>query len=206
MAAKYNHVSPHIWTPAFRELRNSDPDAFELYLYLLTCRHRSSEGLFIAPLGYISIDLGMALADVKAAMATLEERAYVQYDYDFEVVLDRHALDYYEPSGKQATGALNKIESLPKTVLKAELLKVACINASNFYELIVEKFPTLFHLKGFDGRSMADASWNGDLSIPTSKSKSREPSLEEEQEQRTEDENSTELSSTGGDEEWRVLA
>jgi hypothetical protein len=176
----------------------SDPDAFELYLYLLTCRHRSSEGLFIAPLGYISIDLGMALADVRAAMATLEERGYVQYDYDSEVVLDRHALDYYEPSGKQATGALNKIESLPKTVLKAELLKAAYINASSFHELIIEKFPTL-HAKGTDGRSMADASWNGDLSMPTSKS--REPSTEKEKEQEPERESSPEPSSAGG-EEW----
>jgi hypothetical protein len=199
MAAKYNHVSPHIWTPAFRELRNSDPDAFELYLYLLTCRHRSSEGLFIAPLGYISIDLGMALADVKAAMASLEERGYVQYDYDFEVVLDRHALDYYEPYGKQATGALNKIENLPKTPLKVDLLKVAYVNAPDFYELVIEKFPELLDRTGIDGLSIGDASPNGQASMPTSKSKSREPSHEEEQ--RTEHEISTEPSSTGS-EEW----
>jgi hypothetical protein len=200
MAAKYNHVSPHIWTPAFRDLRNTDTKAFELYLYLLTCRHRSSEGLFIAPLGYISIDLGMALADVKAAMASLEERGYVQYDYDLEVVLDRHALDYYEPYGKQATGALNKIESLPKTPLKVDLLKVAYINAPDFYELIVEKFPGLLDLRGIDGLSIADPSPNGQSSMPTSKSKSREPSLEEEK--RTEDEDSTEPSSAGVDAEW----
>jgi hypothetical protein len=199
MTAKYNHVSPHIWTPALRELRNTDTDAFELYLYLLTCRHRSSEGLFIAPLGYISIDLGMALADVKVAMASLEERGYVQYDYGFEVVLDRHALDYYEPYGKQATGALNKIENLPKTPLKVDLLKVAYINAPTFYELVVEKFPELLDRRGIDGRSIADASPNGQSSMPASKSKSREPSTEEEK--RTEDEDSTELSSTGAEED-----
>jgi len=192
MTAKYNHVSPHIWTPALRELRSTDSNAFELYLYLLTCRHRASEGLFIAPLGYISIDLGMAHADVKAAMAALEAAGYVNYDYEFEVVLDRHALDYYEPSGKQATGALNKIENLPKTPLKVDLLRLAFVNAPKFADLLAEKFSTLLHLSGIDGRSIGDLSSNGWASMPTSKSK--RTSTEKEKELELERESSTELS------------
>jgi hypothetical protein len=43
----------------------------------------------------------------------LHERRYVDYDQAAEVVLDRHAIDYYKPKGPlQIKGAIYKLERL----------------------------------------------------------------------------------------------
>jgi hypothetical protein len=142
--AKYLQVSPHIWTPAFRELRNDHQDAHGLYLYLLTCRHRNSEGLFWLPVQYVAIDLGMTEEEVTAALLVLRQRGYVDYDHTAEVVLDRHALDYYKPVGpSQIKGAVNKLEEVPDTTLKSELIRVAFVKAEHFADELCERFPEL---------------------------------------------------------------
>lgn len=144
MAPKYLQVSPHIWTPTFRKLRQEHPDAFGLCVYLVTCRHRSSEGLFLLPVAYMGFDLGMEHESVTEALRTLEAAGYINYDHAAEVVLDRHALDYYEPkSPTQIKGAIRKIEEAPKTDLKRELVKLAFINAPEFAEHIIEAQPHL---------------------------------------------------------------
>ena len=144
MAPKFLQVSPHIWTPAFRTLRKEHPDAFGLYLYLITTRHRGSEGLFWLPPSYMALDLGMSEDGVLEALSILEREGYVNYDHVAEVVLDRHALDYYEPkSPTQVKGAIRKIEEAPKTWLKNELVKLAFINAPIFADRIIEALPHL---------------------------------------------------------------
>jgi hypothetical protein len=144
MTAKYLQVSPHIWTPAFRSLRQDHPDAHGLYLYLCTCRHRNSEGLFWLPVEYMAIDLGMADEEVKASLSVLSDRGYVDYDYTAEVVLDLHALDYYKPKGpSQIKGAINKLEQVPNTSLKSELIRVALAKAPEFADDLCIEFPSL---------------------------------------------------------------
>ena len=142
--AKYHPVSPNIWDRKFREVGHESPEAQVVYLYLITCRHRGSEGIFSLSKGYISIDTGLLPDAVDEALDVLTKAGYVSYDSDNDVVLDRHALRYYKPVGDpQTTGALNRLEQVPNSPLKKELVKLAFISAPDFADAIIEAFPQL---------------------------------------------------------------
>lgn len=180
MPAKYLQVSPHIWTPAFRELRQDHPDAHGLYLYLCTCRHRNSEGLFWLPVQYMAIDLGMSEEEIKTSLSVLSDRGYVDYDYTAEVALDLHALDYYKPKGpSQIKGAINKLEQVPNTPLKSELYRVAFIKAREFADEFADAFPSLVP---FDTQQTGSREGVGTVSRLASKSLSHETESETESE------------------------
>lgn len=141
MGAKYHSVSPNLWDKKFRSL---NANVQRIYLYIRTCRHRHSEGLFPLPIEYVKADTGASGEEVAAAFDSLTKEGFITYDWENEVVLDRLALHEYEPAGpKQITGALNKIEQVPRTPLKEELLKVAFVSAPDFAEHIVAGFPEL---------------------------------------------------------------
>lgn len=145
MAAKmyYNHVHPGIWTPKLRDLRSSAPNAFALYLYVLTCRQRKSEGLFQLQPVIAAADLGLTTEEISEALADLEQIGFVVYDHESEVILDRTALDFYEPRGhNQVQGAINQIANLPRCqMLRHKLWELAMARCSDFAESLEESFP-----------------------------------------------------------------
>jgi len=182
MAPKYLQVSPHIHTPAFRSLRQNYPKAYELRMYHLTCRHRNSEGLFWLPIQYQAIDIGMTEEEVNSALHVLHEHGYSDYDHEAEVILDRMALDYYKPKGaSQIKGAINKLESVPQTPLKRELVRVAFIRAPDFADELIAAFPQLDPTD-----TLKTGSREGVDRATTVLSKSKSSSTEEERESESE--------------------
>ncbi|MBA2312725.1 MAG: hypothetical protein H0V97_07995 [Actinobacteria bacterium] len=145
--ASYYETSPNLLDKKFRALRGKDPNAQLVYLYQLFCRHRNSEGLFLLPKPYVVADTAMRLEEVHRAFEALQEAQVIDYDVENEIILDRQALKFLQPRGpKQITGAVRVcIEQLPKTRLKAELLKLAYIYAKDFADAIVEADGALAH-------------------------------------------------------------
>lgn len=140
----YSQVSPNLWNRAFRELRLADPNAQTLYLYLQTCRHRNSEGLFCLPTSYAATDTGMTATEIETAFSTLIDAGYIAYDEEREVLLDRHALRFFQPTGiKQIRGAVRVFQRVHTSSLKVELLRLAYVFAEDFAEALTEACPEL---------------------------------------------------------------
>ncbi|MBA2312411.1 MAG: hypothetical protein H0V97_06380 [Actinobacteria bacterium] len=152
--ASYYLTSPNVFNQKFAAL---DHRAQLVYLYITSCRHRNSEGLFFLPMPYVANDLGMSTEDVEAARQHLETEAFIAYDDGSEVILDRKALEFYQPVGqKQLLGAVRALQGVPKSPLKAELLKLAFHNAPDLADAIVEKCGELagqVFPKGYPGSS-----------------------------------------------------
>ena len=142
--AKYHPISPNIWNRDFRNVGQKSLEALVVYLYLITCRPRGTEGLFSLHKGYISADTGLEADAVEKALDVLIEAGYISYDIENDVILDRHALRYYSPgAGFQTKGALNRIEQVPDSPLKEDLLELALSLAPDFAENVINRFPSL---------------------------------------------------------------
>jgi len=66
-----------IWREASKEL---DLETLCILAYLWTCPHRTVEGLFELPLGYIASDLNVPANVVEEKMKLLEEKGFVAYE------------------------------------------------------------------------------------------------------------------------------
>ncbi len=122
--AEHRRISPKFWQdPKVRAW--SDQEKL-LALYLQTCPHRNTEGLFWLPLAYIAADLGYPIDTVSKGLQALCEAGFVAYDEPSETVLLRKSLKYQSPAGdKQITGALNTLSNLPPSPLFALLRESA---------------------------------------------------------------------------------
>ncbi len=118
--AEHRRISPKFWQdPKVRAWGDQEK---LLALYLQTCPHRNTEGLFWLPLAYIAADLGYPIDTVSKGLQALCEAGFATYDEPSETVLLRKSLKYQSPAGeKQITGALNTLSNLPPTPLFALL-------------------------------------------------------------------------------------
>ncbi len=138
---RYHPVSPNLWDKRFKSLK---PESRQVYLYLLTCSHRRSEGLFRLPFEYMRFDTGMSAKEVTEALTELTAEGWIMLDERADMILDRRALEFFPPKGtKQIAGAVRVIANAPKTTLKIEMLKLAHINAPDLAEAITEECPEL---------------------------------------------------------------
>lgn len=117
---RYYHVSPKVWEHAW------DEDTRYLAFYILTCRHRTVEGLFKLPKSYAMEDVGWTGRRFERAWANLLEEDFIRYDEANKVVLIVKALEYQKPENpNQITAALRKIDEVPNTPLLADLQQIA---------------------------------------------------------------------------------
>lgn len=123
MASQHYRVSPKFWVNE----RRAWTDAERLLgLYLLTCEHRNTEGLYRLPKGYICEDLGWTPRKASETLAALVSEGFVAYDEDAQVVFLPKALLQQRPTTrKQVQGALNELGRLPRTVLWRDFM-AAC--------------------------------------------------------------------------------
>lgn len=136
---RYHRVSPKFWSEAKRE--SWTEDARLLAIYLLTCGHRTTEGLFLLPKPYVSADLGWSSERLSEPFTELIERGFMAYDDEAEVILLTNALKYQRPDNpNQILGAIRSLEELPSTQLFALLIKSADTHAQAFGQALREAF------------------------------------------------------------------
>lgn len=124
MAINHYRVSPKFWPKA--RARGWSDQQITLGLYLLTCKHRNLEGLYVLPKPYIAADLAWPAKRVEETLATLIDAGFAQYDDDAQVVLIPKALKHQSPSTKnQITGAIAQLKAIPRTCLW-DAFRMAC--------------------------------------------------------------------------------
>jgi hypothetical protein len=147
--ASYYPVSPMFWRD--EEIRAwlaaGHDRTVLLALYLLTCRHRNLEGLYLLPWGWVENELAWKAECVAEQAVRLTEAGFIQYDAKPEVVFVRNALKYQQPkSERQIKGAINALQEVPKNSLLPVLGETAKTYAPEFYKAFRKAFGT--HAKG----------------------------------------------------------
>ena len=89
-----------------------------LALYILTCPHRITEGLFRLPKQYIIGDLKWSAERLAEPFAELLAEGFIEYDERVSVLLISKALEYNKPDNpNQAKAAAKAVADLPRTPL-----------------------------------------------------------------------------------------
>ncbi|MDH5640131.1 MAG: hypothetical protein OEY28_02470 [Nitrospira sp.] len=85
-----------------------------LFLYLLTTKHRTLEGIFVLPLEYVAADMRWPITRVRKILAKLEGMRAVKFDPGTNLLLIRNALRYQQPDSKNVlTAVLSRVRNLP---------------------------------------------------------------------------------------------
>lgn len=137
---RYLRVAPRFWSdPAVKAWGD---DARLLALYLLTCPHRTTEGLFYLPRLYAAADLGWGAERLSGAWSVLRRDGFLEDDDATDVVLIPKALAYQAPAnGNQAKGAIAHLKALQPTPLLARLYEEACQRAPHLAAAMRDAFP-----------------------------------------------------------------
>lgn len=147
--ASYYPISPLFWRD--EEVRAWLADGQDrtvlLALYLLTCRHRNLEGLYLLPWGWVGTELGWEADCVAEHAALLLDAGFIRYDEKPEVIFVRNALKYQQPKTEnQIKGAIKVLGEVPRNALLPALTEAAKEHAPDFYKAIRKAFGT--HSKG----------------------------------------------------------
>lgn len=147
--ASYYPISPMFWRDELVRLwlRDGLDRTVLLALYLLTCRHRNLEGLYLLPWGWVEADLGWEADCVAEQAARLMDTRFIEYDQGPEVVFVRNALKYQQPkSERQIKGAITALREVPPNSLLPALSDAAKEHAPDFHKAIRKAFGT--HSRG----------------------------------------------------------
>jgi hypothetical protein len=137
---RYHRVDPHYWVLA----KNWDDRTRNVVLYVQTCRHRVTEGLFPLPKAYMAADLGYTVPQVARSLGVIVNAGLVKYDDQAEVIFICNALEMQAPTTpKQIQGAIARLRMVPASPLLCDLHFHANAHANAFAEAIREAFPTL---------------------------------------------------------------
>ncbi len=122
--SRYSRISTRFWTD---EKSSEWTDRVKLAaLYVMTCPHRSLEGIFKLPPQYACADLHWATKTWKSACTVLQESGFLKWDSRTSVVLIVNALRYQAPENpNQTQAALRRIKDLPDTPLLQEFCALA---------------------------------------------------------------------------------
>lgn len=135
MARRYYRVGPAIW------LEPWDDDTRYVAFYLLTCRHRNTEGLYYLPLDYGRTDLKWPAKRFRRAFGQLTTAGFVEYDEDAQVVLVIRALEWQAPANpNQVKAAVKAIRELPPTPLLNRFRTIAGTLCEPLAEALTEAF------------------------------------------------------------------
>jgi hypothetical protein len=140
---RYYRVSPKFWSSA--ERLGWDEETRLLALYLLTCDHRSTEGLFRLPKQYILADLEWSAQRLSKPFARLCSDDFIDYDEDAKVMLIVKALAYQSPSNPNGvTAALRALEMVPVTRLDSRFYELSQRYSERLTEALPERFTQPF--------------------------------------------------------------
>jgi len=140
MSRSYWRIAPAFWGD--EKVATWNDDTRLLALYLLTCEHRTLEGLFRLPMGYIQADLGWSAERLAEPFAQLLRDGFIEYDATVRVCLVVNALSYQSPENpNQVAAGLKVLEELPETCLFARLFEQAQRCSQRFAEGLAQRFP-----------------------------------------------------------------
>ena len=88
----YSKIDSLFWRD--QKNRKLSDDGKLLFLYLLTCPHRSSIGLYYLPEQYVASDIKWTLERVQKGFKELLQNGCVKYDKDNEIVFIKNFLRY----------------------------------------------------------------------------------------------------------------
>lgn len=121
---RYYRVSPRFWTRA--EQKGWSDDMKLLALYLLTCPHRTTEGLYRMPKKYAQADLEWSPQRFTERLAELIRDGFCDYDDAAQVVLINGAMRYQScANDNMAKGAAKRLAELPETRLTCDFKRLA---------------------------------------------------------------------------------
>lgn len=106
----YNNVYASFWDDTLAW----PPDARTMALYLLTCRDRAAEGLFVCPIDTMARQLNWTDDECFLALSNLVALNWLEYDIKNETVLLLNSLRWHAPKSKNhLIGAARKIQHVP---------------------------------------------------------------------------------------------
>lgn len=109
--ASYNRVYSEFWP----ETRDWSPDEQRMAMYLLTCTHRRTEGLYRLRPAYMADDLGWELDVVRRSLDALVARGWIVFDGTWLCLLKALRRNDQRPAGpKQIAGAVRAVEAAPR--------------------------------------------------------------------------------------------
>jgi hypothetical protein len=135
----YNRVGSRLW------LERWSDDVRLVALYLLTCKHRPTEGIYHLPEAYAATDLRWPCKRYAKAFRALVEDGFVEWDAEAEVVLIVNALKWQAPANpNQMKGAVKKLKLLPSTTLTKRFAQQVRIHAPALADHIEKHNPEVF--------------------------------------------------------------
>lgn len=136
---RYYRLSPKFWSDPMA--MRWDDDTRLLAMYLLTCPHRTTEGLFRLPKLYAMADLGWSEERFTERLQQLVDDGFVEWDRQAEVVLIVKALTWQAPANpNQVKAAVKQLAMVPPTPLKARFKALAERYCERLYEGLPEGF------------------------------------------------------------------
>jgi hypothetical protein len=122
--ANYGVIQSRFWDDP--KVRAWDNDPRMLALYLLSCRHGSSSGIFVLPLSYATEDLCWDMPRLTLAMTILERDGFLLYDRATRVAfMPSYLRNNPLQNENQIKGAVKHVCTLPDTPLIAALIESA---------------------------------------------------------------------------------
>ena len=120
--SSYYRISPKFWRDPVVE--DWPDDAKLLAFYMLSCEHRTTEGLYRLPKRYATADLNCAPKKLDTAWQRLIDDGFMAWDPDVNVVLIHKAIQYQPPANqKVAQGALKRLAAVPRSPLLVEFAR-----------------------------------------------------------------------------------
>lgn len=136
----YYRVSPALWRD-----RSWTDDMRLLACYLLTSPHRTLEGLFVLPKGYICGDLQWSPERLTEPFARLLADGFIAYDEPTEVCLIVKAMKYQRPENPNMDkSAIRRLVTIAETSLDQQFFASAKRFAERFAKRLGEQLPQRF--------------------------------------------------------------
>lgn len=133
----YFKVSPQFWLgQTGRELRKLDPECTVVAMYLMTCPHANSLGLYYIPLPYIAHETGSTLEEASKALASLSEAGFCVYDHENEFV-------WVRSMARHQIGALKPRDNRVKAI-RAEY---GTLTSNSLLPLFFDEYADMLHLE-----------------------------------------------------------
>ena len=134
----YTKIDDLFWKDA--KMKSRSDDAKMVFLYLLTCPHRTMTGMYHLPIGYASADMGWKPERFAKGFAELFQNGFINHDEGAEVVFVRNYLKYNKiENPNQATAALKSIDNIPANSCDADLMRVLQGFDKGFLEPLVKR-------------------------------------------------------------------